>query len=659
MPQPPKKSGMMNFISTKGTVISNETAKKNAVTSEKNRRNIAYGKYSDKDLKTKSDSLYNDVKTTMDHVLPGDLTSSSMDELGKNISTADSLSTESRRRTRKYAFGTDSIVVNKPPTRRTEKEKLKARQASFSPVQNARVNQSISQSQNGFKGQTLNDHGLPAGRTPIIQNVSEDGQNAKFRKQKYALGTQSMTVDNPIFGKRKNRRSTDEADKAGETATATKRDMVPVLPNLAPVSRSVEDDLDAVIKETKSPAMNVPAQTKSIAQIQDMDKVRQHQEKLNKYGANLKVDGMWGAKTEAASRDLYPKYKENLSQIPGNSRFKQSPKITTNEIGEKMMGKREDNKEATKLTPVQANGAPIPQPSTKKEPYVAGNIGKFMSKDSSIDQVRSMQDTSQRRNARVTEKMYGDPDMHVGSMNRSQAEKVVDIEDREDAAPSQLGKIGGGLAIGAAALGTAGLIGLAVRGKMKGNRAILAAAKAGRKLPEEVGLLKGLGNELSQTSVFKKGKSFTDKVTAPFKEANSVKKVLAKAEEKAATSATNKATKEAAKITQAAEKESSVFKKANSSTSKNNESMLNRTQGEQDAVTQRALRANGVADKEKRINVGKSVKENREDTRSVFRTDRRSKSNKLVGAAGKNSEKLSKLGYKWSNTLNRAVKINN
>ena len=76
--------------------------------------------------------------------------------------------------------------------------------------------------------------------------------------------------------------------------------------------------LDAAANDAQSlPKANIPSNKTSIternAQIADMDKVKQHQEKLNKYGANLKVDGMWGAKTEAASRDLYPKYKTQVS----------------------------------------------------------------------------------------------------------------------------------------------------------------------------------------------------------------------------------------------------------------------------------------------------------------------------------------------------------
>ena len=46
-----------------------------------------------------------------------------------------------------------------PPVRRTEKEKLKARQAAFSPTQNARVGQAISQSQNGFRLQYCKQSG--------------------------------------------------------------------------------------------------------------------------------------------------------------------------------------------------------------------------------------------------------------------------------------------------------------------------------------------------------------------------------------------------------------------------------------------------------------------------------------------------------------------
>ena len=84
---------------------------------------------------------------------------------------------------------------------RSEKEKLAARQAAFSPTANARVAQLKQRSESGFKGERLNDHGLPLGdnlgkETPIIQSETGDDlateSNAKFRKQKYQDGSKSI-----------------------------------------------------------------------------------------------------------------------------------------------------------------------------------------------------------------------------------------------------------------------------------------------------------------------------------------------------------------------------------------------------------------------------------------------------------------------------------
>ena len=73
---------------------------------------------------------------------------------------------------------------------------------------------------------------------------------------------------------------------------------------------TTDSALDAAVASTESYRAKAPANAYTAGRDADMAKVRQHQEKLNKYGAGLKVDGMWGDKTEAASRDLYPQYKE-------------------------------------------------------------------------------------------------------------------------------------------------------------------------------------------------------------------------------------------------------------------------------------------------------------------------------------------------------------
>ena len=65
-----------------------------------------------------------------------------------------------------------------------DKAKRDARAAQFSDVANARVAQVQRQSQNGFKGQELNDHGLPLGGSDIIQSSDANEPGAKFRPQK-------------------------------------------------------------------------------------------------------------------------------------------------------------------------------------------------------------------------------------------------------------------------------------------------------------------------------------------------------------------------------------------------------------------------------------------------------------------------------------------
>lgn len=89
---------------------------------------------------------------------------------------------------------------NKGDLTGTSKSEQKARAAKFSNTANARVAQAQAQSQNGFKGESLNDHGLPDGHVgrAIIQKTSKPLTGAKFRpegnaaKDEYRKGTKGI-----------------------------------------------------------------------------------------------------------------------------------------------------------------------------------------------------------------------------------------------------------------------------------------------------------------------------------------------------------------------------------------------------------------------------------------------------------------------------------
>jgi len=130
---------------------------------------------------------------------------------------------------------------------RTEKEKLKARIASFSDVDNARVAQAKRQSANGFKGQELNDHGLPAGRAEIIQKTPENTDGAKFRKQTYADGSKDIKV------KKTSTISQDEAKN--EKAEPSKGAKVP-LSKLEKGSKTYQDGSKSIKTKSKGGMSN-------------------------------------------------------------------------------------------------------------------------------------------------------------------------------------------------------------------------------------------------------------------------------------------------------------------------------------------------------------------------------------------------------------------
>lgn len=72
-----------------------------------------------------------------------------------------------------------------------DRKKQKARLAQFSDKDNKRVALAKQQATNGFKGESLNDHGLPDGHVQKdVDTKVEDG--AKFRGKKYQDGSKMI-----------------------------------------------------------------------------------------------------------------------------------------------------------------------------------------------------------------------------------------------------------------------------------------------------------------------------------------------------------------------------------------------------------------------------------------------------------------------------------
>lgn len=92
-----------------------------------------------------------------------------------------------------YSEGTKGVKT------KSDKQKKEDRLAQFSPTTNARVAQLQTRSENGFKGERLNDHGLPLGdnlgkEVPIIQKSVAREDGAKFRKQTYQDGSKGIKI---------------------------------------------------------------------------------------------------------------------------------------------------------------------------------------------------------------------------------------------------------------------------------------------------------------------------------------------------------------------------------------------------------------------------------------------------------------------------------
>ena len=386
---------------------------------------------------------------------------------------------------------------------------------------------------------------------PQVSKKSVMMNTMKTKPAKYSLGTDAAVVEDP---KKKSLIPIDNST-VGSSDVDSSKFIGP--PTEARMKLKTEDvALDKVAAETKSTSKaNVPATTHSLAQIADMDKVKAHQEKLNKYGAGLKVDGMWGAKTEAASRDLYPQYKTKSlvsskpKQAVGKSMTtkvattKSTNTNTSNGLSDKENGeyaalfaddtnrakdlKRYKELEAKKTgkvdtttsnpaIPVTGSGAPVVTKSKNNSTYdsldlpetklkdgssikkdkqgnqyytngrVMGANGKMSNVDKNTRVVKpipksSAQQAQERekdldRNARIETKMQGDSDLHVPAMVRHQAEKAVDIEDKETQKSEDKGK---DLDKTDAAIYTAETVGPAVGRKMIGKGKISTLIGAG------------------------------------------------------------------------------------------------------------------------------------------------------------------------------------
>lgn len=148
------------------------------------------------------------------------------------------------------------------------KKEQKARAAKFSERDNQKVMNLQARSQSGFKGEKTNEHGLPTG--PDLEKKAK--RRGMF--DTYAKGTDSIKIE-----------------KAEPKSVIPKPD-ISNLPTSTPSMRLT---------------LNDAPEARSDAQIKDMEKVAAYQTKLNKAGAKLKVDGMWGEKTIAASKSYHSK----------------------------------------------------------------------------------------------------------------------------------------------------------------------------------------------------------------------------------------------------------------------------------------------------------------------------------------------------------------
>jgi hypothetical protein len=117
-------------------------------------------------------------------------------------------------------------------------------------------------------------------------------------------------------------------------------------PTPSVLTESITPTPETKLADSKSKAMDLPVGNEA-----DMQKVRDYQTKLNAKGANLKVDGMWGDKTAAASREYYNKYQKPQ----GNSRPMK-------------IGNNSKNKEFQAVTPkVQSKAVDDFESNNKKE----------------------------------------------------------------------------------------------------------------------------------------------------------------------------------------------------------------------------------------------------------------------------------------------------
>lgn len=178
-------SGMNNFISNKGTKKPVNKKEQDAFSN----RDRNFDSYDNEGLKEKTRKLH---QASNELHYEGNEAAATY---GKKW--ANSGDKELDRRNGKYSEGTSGIKT-KPKNNgdlKPDKDRQKARAAAFSPTANARVAQAKQQASNGFKGESLNDHGLPDGHKsrPIIQSATDTTDaGAKFRRAKYQDGSKGI-----------------------------------------------------------------------------------------------------------------------------------------------------------------------------------------------------------------------------------------------------------------------------------------------------------------------------------------------------------------------------------------------------------------------------------------------------------------------------------
>jgi hypothetical protein len=293
---------------------------------------------------------------------------------------------------------------------------------SPSDISSQRAQQIKNRSQSGFKGEIKNDHGLPlGGNMKIIQTPDANQPGAKFRSakklSKYEDGTKKVKVDK------------NDPNFIGPPEADTK--------TMSFGSRST----DTPIGQLARPALADAPEARTDAQIADMQKVVNYQKKLVAAGAKIKVDGMWGKQTEAASR----KYHSSI----GSSKSSPKKEVVTGLQGGNI-------------------AASIEQAPTRKAAV------KSAVKTMNLSDLRKQQMAAPKvdvdREARITERMYPDPEQHGGGwVNRKQAEKLIEIDDRSIEEGKNLIK-GVGIAAGAGTVLAGAAYGISkLTGRKKGT----------------------------------------------------------------------------------------------------------------------------------------------------------------------------------------------